>query len=186
MAKKPKHRKPTRPDGKRMSCSTVKRDPDGRPLCRWCDQPVPPPKLTFCGPDCIHEWKLRSQPSYLRVYVEDRDHGICALCGIDTFELQRHLRALYRDVRDDKGRPWFRSKTFWPITFGIVVKEALRFRLSVAQLFRLLERRHPYDVDHTVPLIEGGGHGLTNVRSLCIGCHSEETKKLAGRRTKVK
>lgn len=170
-----------------MNChSDVKRDADGRRLCRWCDQPVPPPKMTFCSAECIHEWKLRSQPSYLRTFVEERDHGICALCGIDTFELQKHLRALYKSVVGADGRAWYRSKTLWPVSFGPVVKEAARFRLSVPQLFRLLERRHPYDIDHTVPLIEKGGHGMDNVRSLCLGCHSGESAKLAKRRSAKK
>lgn len=170
-----------------MNCHDgIKRDAEGHRLCRWCDQPVPPPKMTFCSEACIHEWKLRSQPAYLRVHVEERDKGICALCGIDTFELKKHLKAMYQKVVGADGRAWYRSQMVWPVSFGPVVLEAQRFRLSVPQLFRLLERRHPYDIDHIVPLIEKGGHGMDNTRSLCVPCHAGETKKLAGRRSAKK
>jgi 5-methylcytosine-specific restriction protein A len=50
-------------------------------FCRWCLGPVPPPKQTFCGPLCVHEWKLRSDPGYLRKCVLKRDGGVCASCG---------------------------------------------------------------------------------------------------------
>lgn len=49
--------------------------------CRWCEGPVQPPRRTFCGPPCIHEWKLRSNAGYLRRCVFERDRGKCAQCG---------------------------------------------------------------------------------------------------------
>ena len=38
-----------------------------------------------------------------------------------------------------------------------------------------------WDADHTVPLAEGGHHGLDNLRTLCRACHAGETGRLAGR-----
>jgi 5-methylcytosine-specific restriction endonuclease McrA len=40
-----------------------------------------------------------------------------------------------------------------------------------------------WDMDHLVPVIEGGGGcGLDNLRTLCIPCHRAETRALAARR----
>lgn len=42
---------------------------------------------------------------------------------------------------------------------------------------------YPYEIDHIVPVVEGGGCcGLPNLRTLCFPCHKQVTKALAGRR----
>lgn len=64
-----------------------KRGSNGRNLCRWCGTEVTPPRRTYCSDACIHEWRLRSDPGYLRSRVFERDRGICALCGTDTTKL---------------------------------------------------------------------------------------------------
>jgi 5-methylcytosine-specific restriction protein A len=56
------------------------RGPNGRLLCRRCSVEVPEGRFTFCSAACVHEWKLRSQPTYLRRQVFKRDGGRCALC----------------------------------------------------------------------------------------------------------
>lgn len=61
-----------------------KRGPNGEPLCRWCEAPVPKGRRTFCGADCVHEAMLRSDPGYLRRKTKERDKGICGICGRDT------------------------------------------------------------------------------------------------------
>ena len=33
------------------------------------------------------------------------------------------------------------------------------------------------DVDHVMPLSEGGSNGLENLQSLCHGCHSAKTRR---------
>src|SRR5579872_5518552 len=70
----------------------IPRGPNGRGLCRWCSLEVPARRFTFCSDFCVHEWKLRSQPAYLREQVFLRDRGVCALCGIDTVKESRRLR----------------------------------------------------------------------------------------------
>ena len=62
--------------------------PNGERLCRRCREPVPKGRSTFCGDDCVHEWKLRSQPGYARRMVAERDRGVCAVCGVDTEKLR--------------------------------------------------------------------------------------------------
>ena len=58
--------------------------PNGEKLCRWCVQPVPKGRRTFCGQACVHEALLRSSPTYLRSQVKLRDKGICSCCQRDT------------------------------------------------------------------------------------------------------
>ncbi len=69
-----------RPDRGFVDLKLHPKGPNNRGLCRWCNQEVPPGKKTFCNDNCIHEFKLRSQPSYARKCVFKRDKGRCALC----------------------------------------------------------------------------------------------------------
>lgn len=106
-----------------------------RGTCRWCKGPVKPPRRTFCSDACVHEYLLRSNPRYLRQKVWERDRGICALCGVDTTQLEPPGRL-----------------------------------------------QHTWEVDHIVPVAEGGGEcGLDNVRTLCIPCHRKVTAELRRR-----
>ena len=58
--------------------------PNGRNLCRRCGKEVPPDRRTFCSDTCVHQWRLRTQPRYVRQCVWARDHGVCAVCRLDT------------------------------------------------------------------------------------------------------
>ena len=37
------------------------------------------------------------------------------------------------------------------------------------------------EVDHAIPLVEGGTNAIQNLRLLCRECHRDETRKLRGR-----
>ncbi len=113
--------------------SALPRGPRGWPLCRWCSRETPGPRRTFCGPDCVHEWKIRSQPTYARSVVWGRDGGVCASCA--------------------------------------------------TQCGRTGESDTPWEMDHIIPVVEGGGAcGLENLRTLCRPCHVAATKLLTLRR----
>ena len=44
-------------------------------------------------------------------------------------------------------------------------------------------RRHLWDADHIVPVVEGGGEcDLANMRTLCLKCHKLATAELRRRR----
>ena len=105
------------------------RGPNGRGLCRWCSLEVPRGRYTFCSQFCVHEWKLRSQPAYLREQVFDRDRGMCACCHIDTITEARKLRYARGTNRDSLLAHW-----------------GLRRR----------SRKSLWDADHIIPVIEGG------------------------------
>lgn len=134
--------------------------PNGRGLCRWCSLEVPRGRYTFCSEFCVHEWKLRTQPAYLREQVFIRDRGICASCHVDTVAAARALRYSRGARRTELLAHW-----------GL----ARRSRKSL------------WDADHLLPVIEGGGEcDLNNIRTLCLRCHRQVTLQLRLRRTQKK
>ena len=124
----------------------------GRTLCRWCALEVPKGRRTFCSEWCVHEWKLRTDPGYLRDKVRARDKGICAICQADT--LGAWLRI--KKARGDRRLQFLGE---WGLT-----------RMSRSSL---------WDADHIVPVAEGGGEcDLSNIRTLCLKCHRAATSEL--------
>ncbi len=134
---------------------TLPKGPNGRNLCRWCNLEVPPGRSTFCSEWCVNEWRLRSDPGYLREQVFARDRGVCALCGVET-------EAVWRTIRRARG--------------------AGRERMLVEWGIRGTRRKSLWDADHIVPVSEGGGEcDLDNMRTLCLKCHRKVTAALRER-----
>lgn len=128
---------------------------NGRNLCRWCNLEVPKGRVTFCSAWCVEEWRLRTDPGFLREKVLERDHGICAVCGVDCLAAWAHLKRL-------RGLARLKASTEWGLRG--------RFRKSL------------WDADHIVPVSEGGGEcDLTNLRTLCLKCHRQATDGLRSR-----
>jgi 5-methylcytosine-specific restriction protein A len=127
------------------------RGPNGRNLCRRCQKEVPAGRFTFCSDGCVHEWRLRTDPVYLREQVFLRDRGICAQCGVNTEALRKQKRKLDYSARKKFEKEWGRRRNLW-------------------------------DADHTVPVAEGGGEcDLNNMRTLCLKCHTRNTRALLQR-----
>ncbi len=139
--------------------SALEKGANGRPLCRWCQLEVPARRFTFCSDWCVHEWKLRTDPGYLREKVLARDHGVCALCRVDA-------AAAFLDLKRARG--------------------AHRLKLLDRWGLKRLNRKTLWDADHIVPVVEGGGEcDLDNIRTLCILCHRRETLALRRRLAKT-
>ena len=119
------------------------RDSAGEPICRWCRGVIAAPRRrTFCSDVCVHEWRLRSSPSYVREQVWKRDAGICRRCSFDV----KQAEAAWRRARPQKTarherRAWRAARPRW-------------------------------EADHILPVADGGGEcGLDNYRLLCRTCH---------------
>jgi 5-methylcytosine-specific restriction endonuclease McrA len=138
----------------------VEKNANGKPLCRWCREVVEPPKRTFCGkPECIHEWKIRSNPSYAREQVYTRDHGVCASCGLDT----EKLKQLLHRIRLERGENAYRQ-------FLNEIRAQYRASYDLD--------KHFWEADHIVPVAHGGGScGLENLQTLCLACHKTKTQR---------
>lgn len=118
------------------------RNQSGEPICRWCRGPIKPPRRTFCGSACVHEWRLRSSPSYVRKQVKKRDRGICQRCLFDVGAAERAWRTQKPPGSDRRARKRWR------------------------------EARPRWEADHILPVADGGGEcGLANYRLLCRACH---------------
>jgi hypothetical protein len=185
----------------------LKRDETGRALCRWCEKPVPKGRRTFCGEDCVHEWNIRTDPAYARRQVHKRDHGVCSVCHIDTDRLQRiadrlHTLAFGRTWKDGQFRSaWTRDDEevhMMPFRSHERRHQQLEIMVTLLSLWAghwvatshwrgNISIRHLWEADHIVPVIEGGGEcGLENLRTVCLRCHKDATKKLAARRARAK
>jgi 5-methylcytosine-specific restriction protein A len=110
-----------------------------------------PPQKTFCGPECVHEWKLRSDVAYLRSQLFLRDKGVCKDCGLDTLRLRRQMYDMTESAREragaERGFPAYQSR-------NLMLWEA----------------------DHVVPVSQGGGLiGLDGFQSLCVPCHQRKS-----------
>ena len=128
--------------------------PNGRPLCRWCQLEIlARRRRTFCSEYCVHQWRLRSDPGYLRDQVFARDHGVCSLCAANTIQIFAALKQTRGPAREAG--------------------------LRVYGLQTIRSRRSLWDADHIVPVAEGGGQcDLDNLRTLCLPCHREATEAL--------
>jgi 5-methylcytosine-specific restriction enzyme A len=142
--------------GGRADAGALPKGPGGRNLCRWCSLEVPEGRRTFCSEFCVHEWRLRTDPGYLREQVFKRDRGVCAQCGIDTVAEALHLKRL---------------------------RGAARLARFAAWGLRPGGRHSLWDADHILPVAEGGGEcDLENLRTLCLKCHRAATAALRERR----
>ena len=81
--------------GGRAERAELPRGPGGRVLCRWCSLEVPAGRRTFCSDWCVHEWRLRTDPGYLRDQVFERDKGVCAACRLDTVAEWRRIESAF-------------------------------------------------------------------------------------------
>jgi len=116
--------------------------------CRWCHGAVPKGRFTFCSARCVHEWKLRTDPAYLRQQVFLRDRGVCAQCGLDTEALRKDKRKLDYAARRQFEKDWGWRRHLWDADHILPVAEG------------------------------GGECDLANMRTLCLKCHREATAAL--------
>ncbi|MFI5399539.1 MAG: HNH endonuclease signature motif containing protein [SAR324 cluster bacterium] len=170
----------TDPNAGFVDAGELPRGPRGGPCCRRCGREVPPPRLTFCSSDCLHEHLVRSSTAYARKRVFERDHGVCQRCGRDTTALpeiyrwaKRHYDDLFPALASLRhwGGPWFERRVFSHFFHG-----------ELAALIGVARTGHAWEMDHELPVAEGGGEcGLENLRTLCIPCHRAVTRDLRPR-----
>jgi 5-methylcytosine-specific restriction enzyme A len=143
--------------GGRTTSRALPKGPNGLTLCRWCDfEILAKRRRTFCSDYCVHQWRLRTDPGYLRDQVFGRDRGHCAVCRIDTV-------AAYAALKRARG-------------------PARIAGLRLYGMKTITSRRSLWDADHIRPVAEGGGQcDLDNLRTLCLLCHRDATAQLRQR-----
>ena len=116
---------------------------------------MPKGRVTFCSDFCVDEWRLRTDPGYLREKTFERDKGVCAICRVDT-------TAAYLALKKSRGVARIRQLQHWNL--------------------KTINRRSLWDADHVIPVAEGGGAcDLSNIRTLCLRCHRDVTRQLRER-----
>ena len=134
---------------------SLPKGPNGRALCRYCGSEAPLGRRTFCSSRCVEQWRLQTDPGFLREEVFARDRGYCAVCHTDTVRVFQWIKKLRGAARVKALRDW-----------GIEQSH----------------RRSLWDADHIVPVSEGGGEcDLSNMRTLCLKCHRQATNQLRSR-----
>jgi 5-methylcytosine-specific restriction enzyme A len=162
--------------------------------CTWCDGELPKGRRCWCSEECLAAFNERCWPQYVGRRIEERDKGICALCGIDVKEADELLKQIKANVGaaclrhpDNRRLLFARQNALGPIPrYGKAANAAYWKRHSrlCDCIACVLRREHPagWEADHITPVIEGGGLcGLDGYRTLCIACHRSETAKLAAR-----
>lgn len=124
--------------------------------------------------DCAHEYKIVHWPGYARDVVFKRDQGKCANCDSGKIPaLRRELLDRLRAKFYPAGKLWYEDRAAFNEQLK-VYKHWLSF----------LDKRYPpalfgwvpaWDLDHRIPLIEGGSFGLENMQTLCRPCHKAKT-----------
>jgi len=135
----------------------LRRDREGKPLCRWCYAPVLKPRRAWCSEDCIREYQNLS--GALDVLIFNRDDGVCQLCGWNLRKLYQVRPHLERLVENGS----------WPLDWWSELTTALNGKTN----------QPLHEIDHILPLSLGGFTHPDNLRTLCVPCHRAETKKLA-------
>ena len=134
-----------------------------RTQCTWCGQPVPRGRRTWCSDSCVSAFRARCDTAAQATLVLNRDRGICADCGRDTIAAAREAEAAWRQS------PHYMAYRNWD------QRRALFAQFGYA-------RGRWREVDHVVPVIEGGGlMGPDNLRLLCGACHAQHTRALRKR-----
>lgn len=126
----------------------------------------------FCSAVCLHEFRIRSSPSYARQAVYRRDRGVCTHCRLDGGLLDRVIARLRVGLLPAPQGD--------PAEAPIPVEEGERTALWLIEALGLGRRRRPcslWQVDHRIPFSDGGADcGLGNLRTLCLACHRRETR----------
>lgn len=151
--------------------SKLPKGPNGRALCRQCQTEVPKGRRTFCSQPCIDLWMVRTG-SGMEKFIKKRDKGICALCGLDCEALKKKLREMSKlpSIPDIKFEASDYADNF-TLTDAARAKwdqhhkakqEAYQKASERVRAFKVehcipQHRNRLWDIDHIVPVIEGGG-----------------------------
>lgn len=175
--------------GRTVSLRQRVKDTEGRPLCRWCGGLVKRPRISWCDDECVKEYKaaiaLMSSEGQ-REYLMKLESGVCRVCGVDAerllgrmqraYELLMHWSGVPQQGRNTPPYRHIRGQAMF------LIGRAVKRRIGRDPGKKLNLDRSWWEADHVVPLVEGGAHTMDNLRTLCIWCHRDATKALAGRR----
>lgn len=154
-----------------------RRNAEGKSLCKWDGRIVPKGRVYFCTKQCAFEVQIRRDSAFLRARTKERDHGVCAGCGIDTEQLKRILRAAHRSLVELLlGKDEWGGNLYW-------FKQIMLKDLG-AHRWNHVESMCHWQADHIVEVVDGGSPYMDNIQTLCTPCHKAKTKAKHGERAR--
>lgn len=124
-------------------------------FCKECFDKIPEGsrRRVYCSKECSDLFSMQVKSSFARKWVLKRDKGICNSCGLDCVARRRHccrIHHLCYTLPDHKVK--FKNK-----------------KLFVGTL---------WDMDHIIPVRDGGRTIPENLQTLCWWCHQTKTKEM--------
>ena len=155
--------------------------------CTYCGGNVTPPRRSWCSDKCVDEHRIRRDLSYARAQVQQRDHGVCALCNRDTWVARDAMREIQRSWLNCRSTGQTEQAEEHRVQVERLWLEVTGQQRAVTALDMIHGLPHLWEADHIVPVVEGGGEcGLDGYRTLCLRCHRSETAALARRRAEAR
>jgi 5-methylcytosine-specific restriction protein A len=161
------------PNRRWVSLASLPKGPNGRALCRWCNQEVPKGKRSFCSDACVHEHKIRTNPGYVREQLWERDQGVCAACGFDLKQFKATWGNHFHEIR---ALPQHRWKAVEEIMSELLDRMGQQYGRRDLPIW---PGETLWNADHILEVVNGGGEcGLENYQTLCIPCHKAKTRQM--------
>lgn len=155
-----------------IEASIDRRHPRRRQHCTGCGKPVAPPRSSWCSKACVDAYLDLKDAGRARRRLAAQDPH-CALCRHPVWVTFLAGDLGYEPVPEAERRNGDSER---PIGFRLVYEFGWHY---VRAARRTTERL--CELDHIVPLVEGGEHEWSNLRLLCLDCHKSETAALAAR-----
>ncbi len=162
--------------------------PDGTNQCVWCgkQRPAGAGWRTWCSDECLTDYKVRAWPAYAARKAYERDLGICATCHVDTDKLKAWINSLPQPGQCTLVLPYGRRCRYAGANLhgSKLGRHRHRALTWLGRLWgvKLSINSHLFEVDHIIPVAEGGGGcGLEGLRTLCRRCHRIESAALNNR-----
>ena len=132
--------------------------------CTWCGTEVEGRRRSWCSDECVEQYQLYCVPAEAAGFVYRRDRGTCQHCRRNIEVLNALHSALW-------GVPYQVKHEF--------------DKAKVASGYWKRADKRPWEIDHVVPVSEGGGLcGPTGLRLVCIPCHKQLTAELRSKKAK--
>lgn len=136
--------------------------------------------MDWCSEACVADFNIRGNPTTQRLAVERRDHGVCAVCGLDTAVIAAKVQALNVRFWQNQGDPE-ECRAIYQEAIDLLEAHGLAKRLRPFDGYRI-KILPLWEADHIDAVSEGGGFtGLANLRTLCRACHLKVTRELRTR-----
>jgi len=161
----------------------VRQDRFGYYLCRLCESPCPENERQWCSEACLKRYLTLSHGTFVRAQLAERDHGVCAECGVDAAQMDAALA----DLKADLLHPLL--MTIHPMIVTTLKAEGwtsvkCRGRGSYPDA---IEFSSCWEAHHVQSVVDGGGEcGLENYRTLCFVCHKKISAEQASRRAQLR